>query len=175
MRASTRMGIRFTADCWIRFRRLQENFAKMIRFRIIHLLAVTAYASVFAALAPFGEMGLSIMPILIFPLLFLIPYGFKFSQCPDIFKARYHVGLAIFLSFLVLPSLLYEFGWWRLPFNLMFTALIGPAVLIIIQLIKIQSRNQPNIELRIAQIVAIWFPITMLAIARCFGKMMPLV
>ncbi|QEG21950.1 hypothetical protein MFFC18_18110 [Mariniblastus fucicola] len=147
----------------------------MIQFRIIHLLAATAYASLIAALIPFGEMGRSVIPILVLPLLFLIPCVYNSDVCPGILKTRYHVGIGALLSVLLVPGIVYEYGWWRIPFNILITLFLMPAVLAMLQLIKHQSGSRANIELRIAQIVAIWLPITMFGIARCFGRMMPLV
>ena len=145
------------------------------------MLAATAYAALFAALIPLGEVGFSLMPVLFLPLLFLIPYLFTFDECPIVLKIRYHIGLAI-LVFLIPGAprefagcMLHEYGWWCLPFNALIIFLIVPAVLLALQLKKHECRTLPNIALRIGQIEAIWFPVAMLLIARNIGKMIPIV
>ena len=147
----------------------------MVQFRIRHLLAVTAYASLIASLIQLGEFGQSIVPVMLSLSLFLIPYAFRFSHCPSILKARVHLGFSALVATMLMPNMLYEFGWWRLPINLAVVFLAVPATLVIVQLLKNRAPDSPNIELRLTQIVVIWLPIAMLLLASCFGTHMPLV
>ena len=152
----------------------------MISYRITHLFAATAYASLFAALIPLGELGFSLMPALALPSLFLIPYIFAFNHCPMIFKTRYHfIGALILLALLgkrgIAACLLFEYGWWTLPLNATFILCLVPIALFVTQGMKLESSGNPKIGWRLIQIAFIWFPFLMAVIAWSFGTLIPLV
>ncbi|MEM7457322.1 MAG: hypothetical protein AAF456_23505 [Planctomycetota bacterium] len=142
----------------------------MFRFRITHLLAATTYAAVIALLIPFGEMGYSVIVLLAFPLLYVIPYAVDFPVCPAYLKLRFHLPVAIAVSMFACQGLFFEFGWWIFPFNWLIAGFIAPAVLLILQFIKFNSEpDSAMIELRITQLIALWFPVFMCSIAGLFG------
>ncbi len=142
-----------------------------MKFKILHLFGLITCIAGILALARMGEFGCSIIPALTFPQLFMLPAVMRWESCPEILKIRNHLVFAgLFFLILALPSMLFEFGWWRMPFNVSITLYIAPGLFILLQFIKYQAREKPNIELRIAQIIAIWFPLTMLALARLFGN-----
>ena len=151
------------------------RYPAVLRFRTIHLLSFTAYASVVAALFQCGEPGRSMIPVLTLSCLFTLPAACQWTGCPAFLKIRYHLGFFAILGFPFFSGMFYEYGWWIFPLNALMALFVAPAAILGVQLIKQQYHDQLNIELRITQIIAIWLPITMSVTARFFGTMMSLV
>lgn len=141
----------------------------MKQYSVAHLLMAMLIASLFAALAQFGEMGVSLMPVLFFLGLCFVPVVLKLELCPDVLKFRFHIGIAMFMACIYSQGFTFIFGWWRLPFNVVVSFLIIPAILLLTQFAKHQSNVASCVELRAIQISAVWFVVVMLATSSYFG------